>query len=278
MSDVLFEKLVAEMAGYADWILQVCVHGAGEPMLDKKLVCRIARLKDVGIRRVVTNTNGSLLSAEWSRGLLEAGLDQLGVSVDTLDPQRFARRRVGLDLEDVIANTMRFLEIRDRLRADAVLKVCMTVGDDNQDEVQAFRAFWKSRIGPGDRIDIRPLHNFGNQLEGIEPVPPEHWHVNPCSSVWSTMMLNADGQVPLCCLDFDAKVRMGSVLHSSIAEVWRGTMFAWARKLHSDGERNDIALCRGCRMWDIEGVDDRPTHRPEPPRPAVSPDASGQRT
>lgn len=62
MAEDLFEKIASEMAGYADWIQAVWLQRAGEPLLDKKIVPHVRRMKDAGIKWVGISTNASMLT------------------------------------------------------------------------------------------------------------------------------------------------------------------------------------------------------------------------
>lgn len=71
----------------------------GEPLLRKGVPCLVAGLKAIdGIRCVTLTTNGLLL-ADQLPALMEAGLDGVNISLDTLDPAQFRTitRREGLD-------------------------------------------------------------------------------------------------------------------------------------------------------------------------------------
>jgi len=62
----------------------------GEPLVRKGLAGLVKELKSIdGIRTVSLTTNGVLL-AEQLPGLLEAGLDGVNLSLDTLDRAQFA--------------------------------------------------------------------------------------------------------------------------------------------------------------------------------------------
>ncbi|MEO5596021.1 MAG: GTP 3',8-cyclase MoaA [Lysobacteraceae bacterium] len=62
----------------------------GEPLLRKRLPALVARLAAIdGIEDLALTTNGSLLAAN-AQALREAGLRRITVSLDTLDPERFA--------------------------------------------------------------------------------------------------------------------------------------------------------------------------------------------
>ena len=81
ISDALFDKIVNEIKEYADWIEWVTIQWMGEPLLDMQLEDRIRKLKSAGIKKVMLNTNASLLNAERCERLLNAGLDDLRMSM-----------------------------------------------------------------------------------------------------------------------------------------------------------------------------------------------------
>jgi cyclic pyranopterin phosphate synthase len=61
----------------------------GEPLVRSGVVNFVRDLKTLGFREVTMTTNGFLL-AENLDGLVGAGLDRINVSLDTLDPEKFA--------------------------------------------------------------------------------------------------------------------------------------------------------------------------------------------
>ncbi len=74
----------------------------GEPLLRKDLPELVAALKSLG-SEVVLTTNASLLAAH-AQALKQAGLARLTISLDSLDPERFARMSGGRGkLADVLA-------------------------------------------------------------------------------------------------------------------------------------------------------------------------------
>ena len=65
-------------------IARVVLHGVGEPMLVKELPRMIRYLKERGIY-VLFNTNGTLLTKKNGQELIDAGLDELRVSLDAAE-------------------------------------------------------------------------------------------------------------------------------------------------------------------------------------------------
>ena len=89
-------------AAAAAGIRHVRVTG-GEPLVRRGLDALIAGLASIpGIADVALTTNGSLLAGEAGR-LKAAGLNRVNISIDSLDPRRFAAITRGGSLDKVMA-------------------------------------------------------------------------------------------------------------------------------------------------------------------------------
>jgi len=112
MSWSLFTSLIDQYPNIA----RVVLHGIGEPMLVKDLAQRVKYLKDRNIY-VLFNTNGTLLTQANGRALIEAGLDELRVSLDAAEPEVFQMVR-GKDFFDkIVANVKDFTRMQRELDA-----------------------------------------------------------------------------------------------------------------------------------------------------------------
>ena len=82
-----------EMLTFAEACLQLGVTKVrvtgGEPLVRRGVVMFIGWLKDLGFEDVTMTTNGFLLKENLD-GLVEAGLDRVNISLDTLQPEKFA--------------------------------------------------------------------------------------------------------------------------------------------------------------------------------------------
>lgn len=71
----------------------------GEPLVRSGIVDHVRRLREItGIEAIALTTNGTLLR-RYAADLKEAGLERVNVSLDTLDPEVFARVTRGGSLE-----------------------------------------------------------------------------------------------------------------------------------------------------------------------------------
>jgi len=95
-------------------IARVVLHGIGEPMLVKDIAQRVKYLKDRGVY-VLFNTNGTLLNEVNGKALIDAGLDELRVSLDAAESDVYQMVR-GKDFFDKIVENVRQFTAMQRER------------------------------------------------------------------------------------------------------------------------------------------------------------------
>ena len=257
MSVELFDKIVDEISHYSDWITFVTVQRAGEPLMDKNIGRHIAELKAAGIKKVLLSTNASLLTEKKATEILEAGLDEIMLSIDSVDKEQYEKMRVGLKYETTIKNIENFFRLRDIINPEMLVRVrgvsfFNLTDSDQRDEMERWESFWSLLRKPHDRIYMKQAHSWGNQVEWEGNIPDYGSIYHPCILPWSTMHITAMGIVPLCGQDYDAHMNIGDINTQSIAEVWKNEKWTEIREKHQSGNRNDISMCRGCRLFDEE--------------------------
>jgi radical SAM protein with 4Fe4S-binding SPASM domain len=101
------------------------LHGIGEPLLNEALPAMIRHLKK---RKkpveVLFNSNGILLDEPWQAKLIEAGLDELRISLDAASPEGYRLVRNSGKFERVVNNLRRF---SNRLRLEKISKPRMSL-------------------------------------------------------------------------------------------------------------------------------------------------------
>jgi MoaA/NifB/PqqE/SkfB family radical SAM enzyme len=97
-------------------IARVVLHGIGEPMLVKDIAERVAYLKARNIY-VLFNTNGTVLNEVNGRALIEAGLDELRVSLDAAEPDVYQMVRGKDFFSKIVANVKNFTHLQRELNA-----------------------------------------------------------------------------------------------------------------------------------------------------------------
>src|SRR3954452_12544074 len=109
MSWALFTSIVDQVPG----LVRAVLHGVGEPMLVKNLPRMVRYLKDRGVY-VLFNTNGTVLNEKNGRALIDAGLDELRVSLDAANAKSFLAIRGKDYFHRILKNVRAFREMQER--------------------------------------------------------------------------------------------------------------------------------------------------------------------
>lgn len=235
MDMALFRKIVDECAALG--IQHVRLHNYGEPFIDRQLVEKTRYAKQRGIPEVGMISNGSLITEEAARGLIEAGLDAINISVDAAGREVFEATRIGLKYDKVIGNIERLVRIRAEMGRRRPKLILSFVRQGQSDEEQAFIEHWRHIA---DKIHITDLHNWAGTLNQKSDVR------FPCYRPWLTFTVLWDGRVSLCCADFDGREILGDARSSSIKEIWSSEAYRRVRREHL--ESGGPAICRTCDL------------------------------
>jgi hypothetical protein len=235
MSFELFRKVVDECVELG--ITHIRMHNYGEAFVDKQLVDKVRYAKQKGISEVGAISNGSLLTEQVARGMIDAGLDAINISVDASGKDVFESTRLGLKYDKVIANIERLVRLKKELGKTRPKLILSFVRQNNDADEQAFIEHWKQIA---DKIHITDLHNWAGTLNTESDVN------YPCYRPWLTFTVLWDGRVSLCCADFDGKIILGDLNTSSIQAIWNAEPYRNARRQHLESGGPDI--CRACDL------------------------------
>lgn len=147
MSWELFTRIVDEMPR----IERVVLHGVGEPMLVDDLPRMIRYLKARGTF-VLFNTNGTALTLKNGRALIDAGLDELRVSLDAAERESFRAVR-GRDYFDrIVRNVRAFTAMQAKAGAlQPRVSLWLTGLKETIEQLEAF-------VELADRVGVREVY------------------------------------------------------------------------------------------------------------------------
>ena len=232
MRDEVFNKISDEIIDNKEFVKRVSLYRDGEPLIDKKLAQRIYKFKQAGINETSIATNVSLLNEKRSREILEAGLGLVIMSIDSLKKDVFESIRVRLKFDEVKENAINFLKLRDRINPNCRVWIRMIRQESNKDEWNDYYNFWKGYASENDRIYYHNIFNWGGQLDNYKSIEKSFEPNLPCVALWSLMVFFANGDVPLCNVDYNNKFPTGNIMKTSIKELWKSKIADERRKLH----------------------------------------------
>jgi MoaA/NifB/PqqE/SkfB family radical SAM enzyme len=105
----LFTSIVDQVPDLARAVL----HGVGEPMLVKNLPRMVRYLTERGVY-VLFNTNATVLNERNGRALIDAGLDELRVSLDASNARSFREIRGKNYFDRILRNVRTFRDLQER--------------------------------------------------------------------------------------------------------------------------------------------------------------------
>ena len=76
-----------------------------------------------------------------------------------------------------------------------------------------------------------------------------------CVQIFKSMLINANGEVVPCCVDFKRVNIVGDVNDEALPEVWSGKRMRDLQIGHLSGKKNQLRPCSECTMNDYGDPD-----------------------
>jgi MoaA/NifB/PqqE/SkfB family radical SAM enzyme len=205
----LLKKIVDEVKGHTK---DSYLHMQGEPLLHPDLIKCINYVADADIRTSFA-TNCMALDSDMADKILDSKLDEIILSIDSLNKKRYEQIRVGGDFEKVFGNIERFLEKKRRGNKRVSAVVCLTKMRENEDDWGSFC------IGGSDQTWTKGYSTFAGAViknESVTSMKPN------CAKQRTHMTVLWNGDVVKCCRDYDGISKYGNLYKQSVGEVWNG--------------------------------------------------------
>ncbi len=231
----LFRRLIDQGARYG--LPSIKLNYLGEPLLHPDLPKQLRYAKAAGVLDTMFNTNATQLTEEKAHEVLEAGVDNIFFSVDSAYREKYNAIRIGSDFDKVVANIVRFCEIKRKGSYRHVqTRVSLTVMENDLSELEAFKDFWLEHV---DVVGFGLYHD----LDGIDsPYNPNF----TCAQPFQRMFVMWDGVTPPCCVDYERGYVTGDARTTDLKAVWDGPAYQRMREAQTTGRYKDIGICNKC--------------------------------
>lgn len=247
MSRKLYKKIINEAHNLN--IEYINLHNFGEPLVDKDFVWRVKYAKSKNIKRISTNTNGTLLTPILITNIIKSGLDELYISVDAATKKTYQKIRIGLNYDQVKKNIKKIISLKKQLKLDHP-KIILDFLEFNlnKNETQKFINKWKNIV---DNVCISQIHDWSNKKKidiGKSISNYVEFSQSPCRLPFTEMLINWDGTVSLCCQDIEGELVLGDINKQTISSVWKNKKYEEIRKAHLRLKTNNLKLCKSCKL------------------------------
>jgi radical SAM protein with 4Fe4S-binding SPASM domain len=253
MNNEVFIKILQNLQPYLSdqEFLSFC--GFGEPLIDIKVHEKVLIAKEMGFKGIGIYTNGTLLTKDMSKNLLNAKLDTILISIDGFTKKTQESIRVGSNLNEIISNIECFIELRKNSKSKTRIVISFTKQELNKHEKIDFFNFWKKKLKDiyNDSIFFYEAHNcrdlvFVNNDKHLESLK---YNVTlNCTDINKHLTILANGSVVLCCADLFDHFNIGNAINNDPIELFNSKYFHQYRKAMHDGEILKLELCKKCTV------------------------------
>lgn len=253
----VYERVVDELAPHAFMVL---LWNQGESFLHPRFFDMVRRASDAGLW-VYASTNGHYL--EEPDKVVESGLGTLLVSVDGASAETYEAYRRSGNFEQVIAGLKALTAAKKRLgRATPVIHLQFIVMKHNEHEIEEIDRL--ARECGVDRLTLKTVQIYDDadidvwlpddlsqsRYSVVEDESGRHFSMkhgfpDRCSRLWNQPVVNAGGEVAVCCFDKDSDFAMGASGERPFREIWTSRKYmAFRKALLKD--RGQFEMCRNC--------------------------------
>lgn len=246
----VFKKAIDSLAEFDKPIKVLRLYKDGEPFLNKRLAEMIGYAKRSGyVEYIDTTTNGSLITPERLRPVLNAGIDKINVSVDGMNEDTYAKfTGYKFDFARFVENVKWLYENRGSCEISVKIPTELLGEAERQKFFDTF----------GDYADRIFVENFAPcwpnfDVEGHTGVQisrgiyqQEIGGTDVCPYIFYGCSVNADGLVSSCFLDWQRKLIIGDVRYHGLKEIWNSDKMNALRLQHLEGRRRENSVCGNC--------------------------------
>jgi len=241
MSKDLGIKVIQEAAQIG--IREIALYTTGEPLLYPHLETLIVEAKKNNIYCYLTS-NGLLLDQDKVNMLCRSGLDSFKFSIDGSNKEEYESIRRGGNFETLLNNVQLLRDTRDRNNSKLKIICAMVIIEENQNHPKEFKKLFEHIA---DDILISKAVNLGGKyMNNLFNERILNNELCPCRLLWDRIIINYDGKVTACCIDFDAELVYGDYKHNTLKTIWNNKLIRSWRKKHLLGKLETMPLCNAC--------------------------------
>ncbi len=257
-------------------LVYVTLQGVGEPLLNKDIMKMIKYSTDKGIATYI-NTNGTILTETKSRELIDSGLCNLSISVNSFNEEVFAKTRSGASIQKISENIKRFIEIKkekgNKKPIVSFRAILMKETEPHMEElvfkanelgidvlyIQLFMSMIADKELMESTLSRKEIDAFCEKLEkwkkqvGISIVTESFGkssnNLGQCKLPWFSPNITAEGYVTPCCtISNPSLLNMGNIFETPFEQIWNSDKFV---EFRANFYRKQPDVCIGCQSYQL---------------------------
>lgn len=242
----LYRQIIDE--GAKNCLCSIKLSLRGEPLLHPNIVEMVAYAKKKGIMDIYFNTNAMLLDEKMCRGLIEAGLPRISISIEGIESKMYEKYRPGAKFDVLVKNVKTLNELRKQYKVSyPQIRIQAVLTDEMKLIFDKYVEFWQPFADEVSYLDCREEGEGVNHRGKICS-----W---ACPFLWQRMAILWDGTL-LPCLAHGVKdysnLALGKIPEVSVKQMWQSDKVNRMRALHKRGRAHQIPECDECSYRALE--------------------------
>ncbi len=240
MDKRLVKKILDEISKEKGYCVKFSLRG--EPLLYKNLIDILKYAKNTNLEEFYFNTNGTLLTKELSKQLVDLRLPRISISVGGWNKETFEKSQFNAKFEKVRENIKNLKEYRDSQKSIyPKIRVQVVLIPEVQKNIKKFINLWKDYADELGGIEFRSeskVKNFNVKFNEFK-----------CSFLWQRLVVLWDGTVYPCLFHGVKKADdliLGNAKKDSLKNLWNSSKINRIRRKHLRGESEKIKSCSFC--------------------------------
>jgi radical SAM protein with 4Fe4S-binding SPASM domain len=246
MSDEMFDLLVRKLKDDKIDPMAFIVNGFGDPLTDRKIFERIKILRGNFSNSVLKfYTNLGLANDEIIENLLNSDLDEVNISFNGYDKENY-ERTMKIDYDKTLANLNKLIDKRKKKNNNNLkIRISMTLVSNNDGDEKKFIEEWEHKV---DSVSVNKVHSYGQAVSDVSGKNKINFNklAYPCKYIWNTINISVNGDIYLCCLDYDGNYNFGNIKDKGILEIFYSDGYERVRKKHLENNIKNIKICSTC--------------------------------
>lgn len=245
MSFQTFKNIIDEVENFKR--IYIVFSGFGESLLDREMIDKLDYLYEKRIAsHVELVTNGFLLTEKMCQSLCKRKLvDVLNISVDAAGAETY-RKIHAFDGFSVVMQNLEYLNRIKKTNNQSYPFVSVRFKTFSFNKGQ-FSEFVK-KFNPIAN-EIKAYVNIFRWPESeikIDSIEERKFIRIVCPNLWEGIRINWNGDVVLCCMDYEGKVVLGNINEQTLINIWNGSQIQNYRDRHKKFQFNYLKICRDC--------------------------------
>lgn len=219
--------------------------GFGEPLMHPEIFDMIKYIELSGIS-VYLSTNSMLLSDETAHKLFDTGLTRLYLPLSSMIKEVYENIRIGADFETVVNNIDECIRIR-RIRKYAKTRIIVVsiAMKETIEELGAIKRKYEPMLKGIGGVELKGYCTYSGAVDD-RSVPGFKSPPGFCTMTNYAINIYWNGDVVVCCNDYDWFTPIGNVHSCGIEKIWDSSLYERYRKSIRERSFFSNDFCKRC--------------------------------